>query len=91
MGIGLPSSGSLALDIISGPLSLVLGILSGVIFGLLLGFTKILDSKDKRSLATFVFATFIMFLFGAIKGINISAAGAIGSLMLGIVANRAWK
>lgn len=72
-------------------MSLIFGIIAGVLFGTILGLTSLFNSKDKRSLGTFIFATFIMFLFNNIKAINISAAGAIGSLILGVFANKSWK
>ncbi|KRX03027.1 hypothetical protein PPERSA_04822 [Pseudocohnilembus persalinus] len=53
--------------------------------------TYIVDTKEKRAIATFIFAVFIMFSFQFISGMNLSTAGTIGSLVMGICANQFWK
>lgn len=44
-----------------------------------------------RSITTFIFGAFTMFMYNYISGINLSAAGAIGSLALGVVISKCWK
>lgn len=59
--------------------------------GTILGFTKILDTYYLRVFTTLIFACFTMFMFKYITEINLSSAGAIGSLALGIVINKCWR
>lgn len=74
--------------ILHGPLSILLGISSGCLGGILVSLTKIWNVEWKRSAMIIVSVLIIMF---TLKAYSFSGSGAIGALTVGVVASFCWK
>lgn len=83
----MPSGKSLALDIAHGPINIVGGLLGGGLAGVLLGSTALWKTRTVRTMATLVFSQLIMF---AAVYFHFTGAGAMGALVMAIVATRFW-
>mmetsp|Transcript_37353 Transcript_37353/g.92365 ORF Transcript_37353/g.92365 Transcript_37353/m.92365 type:complete len:750 (-) Transcript_37353:101-2350(-) len=80
-------NGSLAWTIMHGPVDMLSGLLAGALAGSLASMTALWDTPAKRSAVIFLLGLLIMF---AGKYVHFGGGGAMGGLMLGIVANKMW-
>lgn len=71
-----------------GPLTVVFGVGLGVIGGCFLSLTKIWNKRWKRTFA--VIGLGMLFMFGMVS-IDYSGAGAMGGLIMGMVASVCWR
>ncbi|CAG9460109.1 unnamed protein product [Pedinophyceae sp. YPF-701] len=87
IGLAIPAEGSLAFSIAKGPLSVVVGITTGVLMGFVLSATKFFDKPWKRLFATFGIAQFAMFGYAAL---GFKGAGAMVAVAGGLTAMILW-
>ena len=79
--------GSMAWTIMHGPVDMLSGLVAGALAGSLASCTALWDTPPKRSAVIFLLGLLIMF---AGKYVHFGGGGAMGGLMLGIVANKLW-
>ena len=86
-GLAIPH-GSLVMSILSGPIQIFGGVLTGVIGGMLCACTRFWDSRLKRTLFVFFMGMSIMFVWAKY---HYTTAGAMGCLIMGITAGMLWQ
>lgn len=87
IGLAVPSGKSMALDIAHGPINIVAGLFGGGLAGMILGSTALWQTRAMRTVATIVFSQLVMFI--AVY-FHFTGAGAMGALVMAIVATRFW-
>mmetsp|Transcript_17334 Transcript_17334/g.41407 ORF Transcript_17334/g.41407 Transcript_17334/m.41407 type:complete len:626 (+) Transcript_17334:138-2015(+) len=87
IGLAVPSGG-LGWNIAQGPLNLVFGVVGGACGGLLLSATALWRKRWQRSFAIFVAGQLLMAFF---VRFHFKGAGAMASLVMGLVAMIAWE
>lgn len=87
IGLAVPSGKSLALDIAHGPINIVAGLVGGSMAGVLLGSTALWQTRTMRTIATLIFSQLLMF---TALYFHFTGAGAMGALVMAIVATRFW-
>ena len=87
IGLAVPSGHSIAMDIAHGPINVAAGVLGGGAAGVLLGSTTLWHTRMLRSLATLALSQLLMF---CALHFHYTGAGAMGSLIMAIVASKLW-
>ena len=85
--IAVKQEGNQVWSIMHGPLSVVFGVLAGLLAAYLCAFTKLWNNKIKRTAAVLLSALFIKFIFDKYK---FTSGGALGSLTLGLLVKELW-
>ena len=85
--IAIKGEGNQAWAIMHGPVSVVLGILAGLIAAYLCAFTKLWNNRVKRTAVVLLSALFMKFIFDRY---NFTSGGALGSLTLGLCVKELW-
>lgn len=89
INLAIPSDhSSLAENILHGPLTIVFGVLFGAFGGGLMACTEVWNARWKRTVATFAIG--MVFMFGSAK-LHYSGSGAMGGLIMGMIASVLWK
>lgn len=83
----MPSGKSIALDIAHGPINIVAGLFGGCLAGLILGSTALWRTRTMRTVATILLSQLVMF---TAVYFHFTGAGAMGALVMAIVATRFW-
>lgn len=88
-----PASGSdeadnAAWNIASGPVQVVFGIVGGVLAGVILGMTRMWNTRMKRFIGIYGSALLLMFF---LEYYELLSGGALASLFVGLVASNAWE
>lgn len=88
IGLAIPSDhSSLAENILHGPLTIIFGVLLGVLGGFIISITRVWNVRWKRTVATFSLG--MVFMFGSAK-LHYSGSGAMGGLIMGMAASVLW-
>ncbi|DBB09325.1 TPA: hypothetical protein ACH3X3_007904 [Trebouxia sp. C0006] len=85
--IAVKGEGNQVWAIMHGPVSVVLGILAGLIAAYLCAFTKLWNNRLKRTAVVLLSALFMKFIFDKY---NFTSGGALGSLTLGLCVKELW-
>jgi hypothetical protein len=85
--IAVKGEGNQVWAIMHGPVSVVLGILAGLIAAYLCAFTKLWNNRLKRTAVVLLSALFMKFIFDRY---NFTSGGALGSLTLGLCVKELW-
>eukprot|EP00892_Ulva_mutabilis_P007649 jgi/Ulvmu1/5256/UM022_0049.1 len=87
IGLAVPSGKSLAMDIAHGPINIIAGLVGGSLAGVVVGSTALWHNRMMRTAATLIFSQLVMF---AAVYFHYTGAGAMGALIMAIVATRFW-
>eukprot|EP00951_Prasinocladus_malaysianus_P004492 scaffold31495_cov48-Prasinocladus_malaysianus.AAC.1 len=87
IGLAVPK-GNLGWSIAHGPLNLVFGLAGGILGGLAMSCTRIWRVRWQRSYGIFVLGQFLMHFF---VHFHFAGAGAMASLVMGVVAMLCWE
>ncbi|KAA8499352.1 Mitochondrial sodium/hydrogen exchanger 9B2 [Porphyridium purpureum] len=82
------SRGSLAYNILFGPINILVGAAAGVVIGALLWFTGFVQSIPKMALLFFVLNLGFVFLF---QTFSYTAAAALSAVLIALVAKEGWR
>ena len=85
--IAVKGDGNQVWAIMHGPVSVVLGMLAGLIAAYLCAFTKLWNNRLKRTAVVLLSALFMKFIFDKY---NFTSGGALGSLTLGLCVKELW-
>ncbi|KAI8466952.1 MAG: Sodium/hydrogen exchanger family-domain-containing protein [Monoraphidium minutum] len=88
INVAIAGGADAAWQIASGPLQVVFGILGGVLAGVLLGCTRVLNNKYKRLAGIYGAALLLMFF---LEAYDMLSGGALGALFTGLVACFMWE
>jgi solute carrier family 9B (sodium/hydrogen exchanger), member 1/2 len=88
VGLAIPSGQSIAMDIAHGPINVVSGVVFGSLAGVLLGCTALWRTRLLRTLATLCLSQLLM---SSAVHFHFTGAGALGSLMMSLVATKFWS
>jgi len=79
---------SMVMTLLHGPLEIILGVVLGLTGGHILALTKVWNKRWKRTAITFGLG--MAFMFGMLD-LGFSGAGAMGGLIMGMVASVRWR
>mmetsp|Transcript_18971 Transcript_18971/g.39509 ORF Transcript_18971/g.39509 Transcript_18971/m.39509 type:complete len:682 (-) Transcript_18971:73-2118(-) len=79
---------SMFMTLMHGPLEIILGVILGMVGGHILAMTKVWNMRWKRTAITFGLG--MAFMFGMLD-LGFSGAGAMGGLIMGMVASVRWR
>ncbi|KAI8100359.1 hypothetical protein M9435_006843 [Picochlorum sp. BPE23] len=83
-----PESVNSAWSIASGPVQVILGVISGILGGYVLSITRIWNTQLKRFLILFFIGLFLMFFF---EYWELLSGGALGALFTSLVGSNFWE
>ncbi|CAL5227266.1 g10197 [Coccomyxa viridis] len=88
INLAVREGGNTTWSVMHGPLSLVFGLLAGVLAGFMCSITKLWDNSFKRTLVMFFSILLMKFFF---DHFGFTSSGAIAALVQGLLAKELWK
>ncbi|CAK0757076.1 hypothetical protein CVIRNUC_002510 [Coccomyxa viridis] len=88
INLAVRSGGSPVWSVMHGPLSLLFGVLAGILAGFMCSITKLWDNSFKRTLIMFFTIMVMKFFF---DHFDFTSSGAVAALVQGLLAKELWK